>query len=305
MQHDSALATLSVARMTDETLAAEAFLGRYGNPDTADMYRADLTLFFLWCDQNGIEPLAASRVQLEFFSRHLEVERGNKPASVARRLSTLKGFYKIAVADDRIVKDPCQYLRVPKVIYDESAMMGLDRLELGRLITAARATSPRNAALVSLMGFLGLRVSEAVGIQVENFQDTIRSHRVLQFIGKGGKPATIPIPIPVYRDLQAAAGERTSGPLILRKDGKQMDRRTAYRRIKTLARLADLPDTVHPHTLRHSAITAGLDAGISLRDMQVFARHSDPRMTSRYDRTRLNLDRHASYAVASYLAGAA
>jgi integrase len=55
--------------------------------------------------------------------------------------------------------------------------------------------------------------------------------------------------------------------------------------------------------LRHSAITIGLDAGVSLRDMQDFARHADPRTTRRYDRARHALNRHVTYAIDHYLAG--
>jgi integrase/recombinase XerD len=59
------------------------------------------------------------------------------------------------------------------------------------------------------------------------------------------------------------------------------------------------------HTLRHAFITAALDAGVPLRDVQEAASHADPRTTMRYDRTRVSRDRHATYIVAAYLAGAA
>jgi len=62
---------------------------------------------------------------------------------------------------------------------------------------------------------------------------------------------------------------------------------------------------VGPHTLRHAFITAALDAGVPLRDVQEAASHADPRTTMRYDRARGSLDRHATYIVAAYVAGAA
>jgi len=62
---------------------------------------------------------------------------------------------------------------------------------------------------------------------------------------------------------------------------------------------------VTPHTLRHAFVTAALDAGVPLRDVQEAASHADPRTTMRYDRARGSLDRHATYIVAAYLAGAA
>jgi integrase/recombinase XerD len=63
--------------------------------------------------------------------------------------------------------------------------------------------------------------------------------------------------------------------------------------------------TVTPHTLRHAFITASFDAGVPLRHVQEAASHADPRTTIRYDRARGSLDRHATYIVAAYIAGAA
>ena len=68
---------------------------------------------------------------------------------------------------------------------------------------------------------------------------------------------------------------------------------------------AAITKSVGPHTLRHAFITAALDAGVPLRDVQEAASHADPRTTLRYDRARSSLDRHATYIVAAYVAGAA
>ena len=71
------------------------------------------------------------------------------------------------------------------------------------------------------------------------------------------------------------------------------------------ARRAGITKPVGPHTLRHAFITAALDTGVPLRDVQEAASHADPRTTIRYDRARGSLDRHATYIVAAYIAGAA
>jgi integrase len=78
---------------------------------------------------------------------------------------------------------------------------------------------------------------------------------------------------------------------------------SAWRLVRRLARRAKLPaaDRLSPHSLRHSAITAALNAGVPFRDVQDFAGHADPRTTRRYDRSRNSLDRHATYALASRL----
>ena len=102
-----------------------------------------------------------------------------------------------------------------------------------------------------------------------------------------------------------ATGERCDGPIFLTHDGRRLDRHGAGRIVRKVARRADISKNVGPHTLRHAFITAALDAGVPLRDVQEAASHADPRTTMRYDRARGSLDRHATYIVAAYIAGAA
>ncbi len=74
--------------------------------------------------------------------------------------------------------------------------------------------------------------------------------------------------------------------------------------VRRLAKRAGTDKRISPHSLRHSFITAALDAGVPLRDVQEAASHSDPRTTMRYDRGRGSLDRHATYIVSTFVAGA-
>ncbi len=77
----------------------------------------------------------------------------------------------------------------------------------------------------------------------------------------------------------------------------------AARMVRRIAKAAGIPKQIGPHSLRHSFITAALDAGVPLRDVQEAASHADPRTTMRYDRARQSLDRHAIYIVATFIAG--
>jgi integrase/recombinase XerD len=82
-----------------------------------------------------------------------------------------------------------------------------------------------------------------------------------------------------------------------------MDRHAATRRLRRLAEAAGVRITrPHPHMLRHTFVTTMLDAGVDLRDVQIAARHADPRTTMRYDRAHKNLDRHPNYILAAYMA---
>jgi integrase/recombinase XerD len=82
-----------------------------------------------------------------------------------------------------------------------------------------------------------------------------------------------------------------------------MDRHAATRRLRNLAAAAAVRiGRTHPHMLRHTFVTTMLDAGADLRDVQIAARHADPRITMRYHRARNNLDRHPNCILAAYMA---
>ncbi len=111
--------------------------------------------------------------------------------------------------------------------------------------------------------------------------------------GKGGRVVLVPLPPAVNRAVDRAAGERVAGPLLLNTRGVRMDRHAATQRLRHLAGAAGVRvPRMHPHMLRHTFVTTMLDAGVDLRDVQIAARHADPRTTLRYDRARKNLDRH-------------
>jgi integrase len=107
------------------------------------------------------------------------------------------------------------------------AQRGMDRGELAAFLFTAERTSPMHAALAVLLGLNGLRVSEACGANVENLGFE-RGHRTLQIVGKGNKPAGVPLVPRTARTLDLAIGERTEGPILVRHDGHRLDPRTAY-----------------------------------------------------------------------------
>jgi integrase/recombinase XerD len=131
----------------------------------------------------------------------------------------------------------------------------------------------------------------------------VYGHRVLRVCGKGSKVVLIPLPPAVGRAIDRAIADRVAGPILLNRAGGRMDRHAATRRLRQLARTvgARMP-RMHPHMLRHTFVTTMLDAGVSLRDVQITARHADPRTTTRYNRARKNLDRHPNYILAAFMA---
>ena len=192
------------------------------------------------------------------------------------------GFYRFAHIDGRVTANPAQYVRRPKVHPSEGR--GLDRQELGTFLFTAERFDRDHAALAVLLGLNGLRVSEACGTNIEDLAFT-QGHRTLRIMGKGSKPAVIPLVPRAARTVDLAIGERTKGPILRRKDGSRLDRRTAHRWVRSIGKQAGLT-AVYPHMLRSAFIMAALDAGVPLRDVQIAARHADPRTTTVYDRRR-------------------
>jgi site-specific recombinase XerD len=296
--NDSTLTVLTAEPIIDEAhLAAAAFLARYSGR-TLDAYRFDLRTFFQWASDVGLAILEATRPHIELYRGAME-DRGLAPSTIDRRLSTVCGFYRFAHIDGRISSNPAEYVRRPKV--HPSAGRGLDRGELATFLFTAERYDRDHAALGVLLGLNGLRVGEACSSNVEDL-GVDRGHRTLHIIGKGNKPALIPLVPRVARTIDLAVGERTEGPILRRHDGQRLDRRTAHRWVRSIGKRAGL-GLIHPHMLRSAFIMAALDAGVPLREVQIAARHADPRTTTIYDRRRANFDHHAAYVVVAFVAG--
>jgi site-specific recombinase XerD len=282
-------------------LAAVAHLARYRGISRQHT-ESDLRVFFTWCQARQLAPLSAERNDLELYPRWMQDIRRFKPSTVSRRLSVVAGFYRTCLIDGVLEHSPADYVRRPTVP-PESPTLGLTHLQFDAMLTAARMSpNPFDFALVCLLGLLGVRIFETVGADIDDLGEE-HGHRVLRVRGKGGKVVLVPLPPAVSRAVDRAAGERASGPLLLNQRGTRMDRHAATRRLRHLASDSRIRlSRMHPHMLRHTFVTTKLDPGVDLRDVQIAARHADPRTTMRYDRARKNLDRHPNYILAAYMA---
>lgn len=281
-------------------LAAAGFLSGYSGT-TRDGYTIDLKAWWTFCERHGLAVLEAKRAHIELYVRAME-EHGYARSTIGRRLSTVASYFKWCLEEEIIDRNPAAHVRRPKVS-QESTTLGLDRQELGQFLVAAGLAGGRDHALACLLGLNGLRVSEACNASIENI-GLERGHHTLLIDRKGGKRAIIPLAPRTYRAVLLVTDGRQSGPILFGNDGERLDRYGAYRIVRRIARKAGVAHKVSPHSLRHAFITAALDAGVPLRDVQEAASHADPRTTMRYDRNRQSLDRHAAYTVATFVAGA-
>ena len=236
--------------------------------------------------------LEATRTHLELYRTSM-VERGAGSTAACRR--RVASTASPTVIDGRIESNPAQYVRRPQV--HPSELRGLDRGELGRFLFTAERFDHAHAALAVLLGLDGLRVSEACETNIEDMAFE-RGHQVMRIIGKGNKPALIPLVPRSARTIDLAVGERREGPILVRHDGGRLDRRAPTAGSARLANEQRSDWCTHICLeQRPSWPVTSLDAGVALRDVQVAARRADPRTTTVYDRRRQDFDKHAAYVV--------
>ncbi len=247
---------------------------------------SDLKVFLTWCSGEDLDPLLVGRAEIERYVRWLQDVRCYQPSTVSRRLSVVVGFYRVCVIDQILAHSPADYVRRPPVP-SESPTLGLGHLQFEALLTASRLSANSNDyALIAMLGLLGLRIFEACGANIADLGEE-HGHRVLKVRGKGGKTVLVPLPPAVARAIEHATEARDRGPILRNTAGRRMDRHAATRRLQQLSEVAGIRlPRMHPHMLRHTFVTTMLDAGVSLRDVQIAARHADPKTTMRYDRAR-------------------
>jgi site-specific recombinase XerD len=280
---------------------ALAFLARYRVPQTQASYALSLRQWFGWCAEHGIDPLEATRAQIEIFARELEAA-GRKLTTVASKLNALAGYYRYAVIDDLLDRDPMLNVRRPRV-ERISTTQGLSRTEFADMLRAVESMAPRDHALICLLGLNGLRVSETCALQIEELGHH-KGQRTAYLTRKGGKVQTVPMSHRTAWAVSTATGDRTEGPLLITRNGTQLDRRGAARIVGRVARRAGITKRITPHSLRHTFVTMALDAGQAERDIAISTGHSDTRMVAYYDRGRDNISRNSTHAVSAWVEGA-
>ncbi len=168
-----------------EVVTVAGFLAGYSGR-TREAYTLDLRQFIRWCDEHRLGLFEVTRTHIELYARELE-ELGRAPATISRRLSTLAGFYRYATEEGVIEHSPAVHVRRPKLDY-ESHAVGLDRNELGAFLVQGGLSSPQDHALCSLLALNGLRISEALGADIEQL-GLEQGHRTLVVHRKEARPS--------------------------------------------------------------------------------------------------------------------
>jgi integrase/recombinase XerD len=211
------------------------------------------------------------------------------PATVMRRLSALRGFYRHLVKEELLASDPTANLPAARLIHHLPSVLSIEEVE--QLLAQPRGDTTRglrDRALLELLYATGLRVSELVGLRRG---DLNLDQGLVRCLGKGGKERIVPVGEPACRAVRAYLEARhdAAPALFLGNKGKSLTRVAFWRIISRYARQAGLRATVSPHTLRHSFATHLLDGGADLRTIQELLGHASIATTQIY--THVSVDR--------------
>ena len=256
---------------------------------TLASYRQDMVRFDHWCASERVVLGGATRSDIE---RYLALQFAEKarPSSVARRLSTLKRFYRWQVETGGISVNPCELIDAPRSA--RYLPKNLSEQQVEALLAAQDTATPlgeRDRAMLETLYATGLRVSELVGLKLIQLN---LEQGVVKVMGKGSKERLVPMGeiavASLKRYLSGARAfwlppPRTNDFVFLTARGRPMTRQAFWHIIKRNASAAGInPEVLSPHTLRHAFATHLLNHGADLRVVQMLLGHSDITTTQIY-----------------------
>jgi len=267
-----------------EYLVAEGYSG-----DTVRSYRSDLAVFARWFEGSSGEGLAAgvvTRNDVQRFIAHQRTVRKFAPATVNRRLVCLRRFFVWSIADGLREDDPTS--GIGNVAAVPTPPRSLDRARLNRLIRAVeRHGKPRDEAIIKVLRYSGIRLSELCALTKDDFDITERKGTLTIRSGKGGKFRIVPIHVEARRACSAYFGDRPEADdghaFISQRTKRGLTPRAVQRIVAKYAALAGLDD-VAPHVLRHSFGKDALDSGMDVVTVAALLGHENLKTTMIYTR---------------------
>ncbi|HEY92654.1 MAG TPA: tyrosine recombinase XerC [Dehalococcoidia bacterium] len=258
------------------------------SPYTVRNYTTDLLGFFQFLRTKEIGSLKeVDRLVLRNYLSQL-MEQGIVKASIARKLSSIRSFYRYLVREEIISTSPVATTFSPKLDKRLPSFLTIEQMK--RLLEAPDLATPqgqRDRALLELLYASGLRVSELVNLNVEQINLDSREIRVW---GKGSKERMVLMGEPATKALGAyfrqgrpqLLAKKRSSALFLNRYGGRLPERRVQRILEKYANIAGIDKGVHPHMLRHTFATHLLDGGADLRVVQELLGHANLSSTQIY-----------------------
>ena len=249
---------------------------------TVTNYAADLAAFSAFLGDVRAEDV--DHLTLRKFLAHLKTGKYAK-ATIARKLASIRSFFKFLYREGYLKKNPASSVFTPKL--DRKLPHFLDEKSVVKLITCPDAGSvqgARDRAILETLYGAGIRVSELVGLDVEDI-DFISG--VLKIMGKGRKERLAPVGEKALNALRNYLDKRrvkkeSKKAVFLNKSGMRLRDRSVRRILNKYIRIVSIKEKVSPHTLRHSFATHLLDRGADLRSVQELLGHMNLSTTQIY-----------------------
>ncbi len=274
-------------------------LEKNASPHTCRCYRTDLEGFedFLRKSEmylngsGGVEIEKADRMAIRKYMSLLH--RKNRKSSIARKISALRSFFKYLTREQVIASNPAKGVSTPKVEKNLPAALTVDEtfrlvelptgLEAGKHSEPSKESRLRDRAILELLYSSGLRVSELVGLNLDQLNPDLGMVKVM---GKGRKERMVPVGVKALEALKAYLEQRGAssgeGPIFMNSSGGRLTTRSVGRLMKKYARHSGISRRVSPHSLRHTFATHLLDAGADIREIQEMLGHASLSTTQRY-----------------------
>jgi integrase/recombinase XerD len=294
--HPRSGATTGFDRLVDDFLTYIA-TERGLSPNTVSAYRRDLATWTAYCRGRQLDPAKADGDDVTDFLAALREGRAPAhkplaPSSVARMLVALRSLYKFLVREDYLEFDPTGRIGSPKQPRSLPKAIRLDEVEALLDLPAGDLLGRRDRAILETLYGAGLRISELVGLDVDDVD--LDAAALLVRAGKGNKSRRVPLGSMAKGAVAAYSTQsrpelvrrgregRGRSALFLNARGGRLSRQGCWKILKGYARGADLDDRVSPHTLRHSFATHMLDAGADIRVVQELLGHASLATTQVY-----------------------
>ncbi|HWM56059.1 MAG TPA: tyrosine recombinase XerC [Solirubrobacterales bacterium] len=263
--------------------------GRSASERTRKAYGVDLGQFVEWSQGRGLAPGEVRHRDVRRYAAGLS-EGGAAPATVARKLASIRGLFDFLVRSERLGQNPADLVSSPK--REQKLPQVLSAEQLRSLLERIPARTPlelRDRAMLELAYSCGLRCEEIVGLDLSAMD--FESER-LRVLGKGGKERLLPVGEPAQQALRRYLEKGRHGlvadpreqALFLSKSGRRLSNSDITRRLRLWVRQASLAAGVSPHSLRHSFATHLLEGGADLRTIQELLGHASISTTQVYTR---------------------
>ncbi len=268
-------------------------------------YQARIRAWLTWCGQRGIDPLAASRSDVDEWHRlaaQIPTQRGTPPskATLAQWVSVVASWYRFLVDEDVIDTFPVRSRTRPKAPRDSSPV-GLSAAQAAALQDRLQHESVLDRAILTTLLWQGLRISELLNLTVRDALSHNNGVATMLVHGKGDHLREISVAPEVAAAVAELIRHRfgDTGPdevlqqrgtmlLFITTAGARPTKQSVTRTLKRVARAAGIPShaRLSPHSMRHTCATLLLDGGAPLHAVQGFLGHRSPETTGRYDRSR-------------------